>query len=79
MKGVQCYELFGGIALKNHAFSFLPLYYLCIQNRHSNELGMNRNNVFGLVRRVKIESIDFIEGMFMRGNDGSLYFHDKNG
>ena len=20
--GVQCYELFGGIALKNHAFSF---------------------------------------------------------
>ena len=23
MKGVQCYELFGGIALKNHAFSFL--------------------------------------------------------
>ena len=23
MKGVQCYELFGGIALKNHAFSTL--------------------------------------------------------
>ena len=23
VKGVQCYELFGGIALKNHAFSFL--------------------------------------------------------
>ena len=22
MKGVQCYELFGGIALKNHIFSF---------------------------------------------------------
>ena len=22
MKGVQCYELFGGIALKNHAFLF---------------------------------------------------------
>ena len=22
MKGVQCYEIFGGIALKNHAFSF---------------------------------------------------------
>ena len=22
VKGVQCYELFGGIALKNHAFSF---------------------------------------------------------
>ena len=25
MKGVQCYELFGGIALKNHAFSFFKL------------------------------------------------------
>ena len=24
MKGVHCYELFGGIALKNHAFSFFP-------------------------------------------------------
>ena len=22
MKDVECYELFGGIALKNHAFSF---------------------------------------------------------
>ena len=22
MKDVQCYEIFGGIALKNHAFSF---------------------------------------------------------
>ena len=22
MKGVQCYELFGGIALKNHTISF---------------------------------------------------------
>ena len=25
MKGVQCYELFGGIALKNHTFSFFIL------------------------------------------------------
>ena len=25
MKDVQCYELFGGIALKNHAFSFSRL------------------------------------------------------
>ena len=28
MKGVQCYELFGGIALKNHAFSFFH-YHMC--------------------------------------------------
>ena len=25
MKGVQCYELFGGIALKNHAFLIVLL------------------------------------------------------
>ena len=27
MKGVQCYELFGGISLKNHAFSFFIFFY----------------------------------------------------
>ena len=32
MKGVQCYELFGGIALKNHAFSFL--YLLAIKSSY---------------------------------------------
>ena len=26
MKGVQCYELFGGIALKIHTFSFLFIF-----------------------------------------------------
>ena len=26
MKGVQCYELLGGIALKNHTFSFSNIY-----------------------------------------------------
>ena len=26
MKDVQCYELFGGIALKNHAFSFFSTF-----------------------------------------------------
>ena len=32
MKGVQCYELFGGIALKNHTFShfFIVLAYLML-------------------------------------------------
>ena len=28
MKGVQCYELFGGIALKIHTFSFFLNYML---------------------------------------------------
>ena len=32
MKGVQCYELFGGIALKIHTFSFkiVAKFTLCI-------------------------------------------------
>ena len=30
MKDVQCYELFGGIALKNHAFSFFFLLTLIL-------------------------------------------------
>ena len=31
MKDVQCYELFGGIALKNHAFSFFSFFiYVCL-------------------------------------------------
>ena len=28
MKGVQCYELFGGIALKNHTFSFFHFHIM---------------------------------------------------
>ena len=35
MKGVQCNELFGGIALKNHAFSFsffISYKIICVDN-----------------------------------------------
>ena len=31
MKDVQCYELFGGIALKNHTFSFFFI-FICKVN-----------------------------------------------
>ena len=34
MKGVQCYELFGGIALKIHTFSFF--FHFQIQSHSSN-------------------------------------------
>ena len=36
MKGVQCYELFGGIALKIHTFSLLciPLMLNCVKRLH---------------------------------------------
>ena len=30
MKDVQCYELFGGIALKIHTFSFFHFHYLML-------------------------------------------------
>ena len=29
MNGVQCYEIFGGIALKNHAFLYAYKYIMC--------------------------------------------------
>ena len=31
MKDVQCYEVFGGIALKNHAFSFFFHFHFSLQ------------------------------------------------
>ena len=37
VKGVQCYELFGGIALKNHTFSFS--FFLCYPVIHSPHYG----------------------------------------
>ena len=38
MKNVQCYELFGGIALKNHAFSFFPPKSYCCRSLKKSEL-----------------------------------------
>ena len=38
MKGVQCYELFGGIALKNHTFS---LFFSHIYKKNNNNSGVN--------------------------------------
>ena len=40
MKDVQCYELFGGIALKNHAFSF-SCSHSTIENFHILSHGNN--------------------------------------
>ena len=34
VKGVQCYELFGGIALRNHTFSFFIFIYICRVRMH---------------------------------------------
>ena len=37
MKGVQCYELFGGIAFKNHTFSFI-LKAVSLKKRRENKV-----------------------------------------
>ena len=44
MKGVQCYELFGGIALKIHTFSFFIFHSgICIMSGFSKELLISHN------------------------------------
>ena len=45
--------------------------------RKINELGRNPNNVFRLVRKIRIESTDVAGGRCMRGNDGTLYLNVK--
>ena len=42
MKDVQCYELFGGITLKNHAFSFF--YHFHVNRRILVETCIGRTN-----------------------------------
>ena len=41
MKGVQCYELFGGIALKIHTFSFFFI-FMYDKNLKSNLINRRR-------------------------------------
>ena len=43
MKDVQCYELFGGIALKNHAFSFF-IFKEKLNQQDWNNCNKNKNN-----------------------------------
>ena len=42
-----------------------------------NELDRNPNNVFRYVRKMKIESTDFVGGRCMQGNGGTLYLDEK--
>ena len=46
VKGVQCYELFGGIALKNHTFSFS--YQMAIRRRQCDH-GRSTSHLWRLV------------------------------
>ena len=49
MKGVQCYELFGGIALKNHTFSFFTLTVVQAPRHKYMVLGSKFSLVFVVV------------------------------
>ena len=46
VKGVQCYELFGGIALKNHTFSYIVLAYLMLFAALTNAVCSNNASFF---------------------------------
>ena len=46
--------------------------------RKINEISRNTNNVFSLVRKMKIKSTNVVGGMCMRGNDGTLYLNEKD-
>ena len=46
--------------------------------RKIDELGRNPNDVFRLVRKMKMESTDVVGGRSMRGNDGTIYLNEKN-
>ena len=43
-----------------------------------NELGRNPNNVFRLVRKMKMETTDVVGGRCIRGNDGAFYLSEKD-
>ena len=43
-----------------------------------NEQGRNTNNVFRVVRKMKIESTDFVGGKCMRGNVRTHYLIEKD-
>ena len=46
--------------------------------RKSNELSINPNNVFRLVRKMNIERTDVVGGRCMQENDGTHYLNDKD-
>ena len=45
--------------------------------RKINEIGRNPNNVFTLVRKMKIESTDVVGGRCMQGDDGTLSLNEN--
>ena len=65
MKGVQCYELFGGIALKNHTFSFvcLLLFHVVSMIMELNLL-FQRHSVFNSLTHSMIWCVCIVTMLF---------------
>ena len=65
MKGVQCYELFGGIALKNHTFSifFFKLYRTTNINTLQTCIYKFRQQIKEKHLMLKLTFIEIISGI----------------
>ena len=57
MKDVQCHELFGGIALKNHAFSFFPFSLIALSKSLISQLTGAVISLTGLLFDLTMTSI----------------------
>ena len=57
MKDVQCYEIFGGIALKNHAFSFHFHRAVEISTNVKSSILVQFTNFLNFVFKSKVHSI----------------------
>ena len=47
--------------------------------RKINEIGRNCNNVFRLIRKMKVESTDIVGGRCMEQNSGNTYVKSDEG
>ena len=65
MKDVQCYELFGGIALKNHAFHFK---YAALGRRFIYQA------VVGAMAKSRIQFVKLAKG-FQGQRNGDFLYH----
>ena len=68
MKVVQCYELFGGIALKNHTFSFFQIHKHCTVRSTRNALSDCAKYTEHATPRVLLIRLDGIRFSRLRPN-----------
>ena len=69
MKDVQCYELFGGIAPKNHAFSFV--------NRHSARAVLLHISGETQLNHFLNFDVNFVTQFFIIKNNNPIYMEES--